>query len=381
MGLLLLYLVGALSISFLCSVLEAVLLSTPMSYASMLEKEGRPGAQLLKKYKQDIDKPIAAILSLNTISHTVGAAGVGAQSETVFGSQFFAVTSAVLTLLILVFSEIIPKTIGAAYWRSMAIPCARVIHILVIITYPLVLMSELITHIFSGRKQQASVSREEVSAMVTVGAEEGVFEKKENSMIQNMLRLDDVKAREIMTPSSVVEMAEESMTLREFYQNDAYRQFSRIPVYNEENDDYIQGYVLRQTILEKLSEDKFDLRLSDILRPVLSFQETESVATIWEKLLAKKEHISVIIDEYGCFRGLVTMEDVTETMLGTEIVDEKDKVTDMQEFAREKWQEQQEQQEQQNQEDLEEDSEDEQSAEADADPSSDADNKPAGESK
>ncbi len=381
MGLLLLYLVGALSISFLCSVLEAVLLSTPMSYASMLEKEGRPGAQLLKKYKQDIDKPIAAILSLNTISHTVGAAGVGAQSETVFGSQFFAVTSAVLTLLILVFSEIIPKTIGAAYWRSMAIPCARVIHILVIITYPLVLMSELITHIFSGRKQQASVSREEVSAMVTVGAEEGVFEKKENSMIQNMLRLDDVKAREIMTPSSVVEMAEESMTLREFYQNDAYRQFSRIPVYNEENDDYIQGYVLRQTILEKLSEDKFDLRLSDILRPVLSFQETESVATIWEKLLAKKEHISVIIDEYGCFRGLVTMEDVIETMLGTEIVDEKDKVTDMQEFAREKWQEQQEQQEQQNQEDLEEDSEDEQSVEADADPSSDADNKPAGESK
>lgn len=381
MGLLLLYLVGALSISFLCSVLEAVLLSTPMSYASMLEKEGRPGAQLLKKYKQDIDKPIAAILSLNTISHTVGAAGVGAQSETVFGSQFFAVTSAVLTLLILVFSEIIPKTIGAAYWRSMAIPCARVIHILVIITYPLVLMSELITHIFSGRKQQASVSREEVSAMVTVGAEEGVFEKKENSMIQNMLRLDDVKAREIMTPSSVVEMAEESMTLREFYQNDAYRQFSRIPVYNEENDDYIQGYVLRQTILEKLSEDKFDLRLSDILRPVLSFQETESVATIWEKLLAKKEHISVIIDEYGCFRGLVTMEDVIETMLGTEIVDEKDKVTDMQEFAREKWQEQQEQQEQQNQEDLEEDSEDEQSAEADADPSSDADNKPVGESK
>ena len=381
MGLLLLYLVGALSISFLCSVLEAVLLSTPMSYASMLEKEGRPGAQLLKKYKQDIDKPIAAILSLNTISHTVGAAGVGAQSETVFGSQFFAVTSAVLTLLILVFSEIIPKTIGAAYWRSMAIPCARVIHILVIITYPLVLMSELITHIFSGRKQQASVSREEVSAMVTVGAEEGVFEKKENSMIQNMLRLDDVKAREIMTPSSVVEMAEESMTLREFYQNDAYRQFSRIPVYNEENDDYIQGYVLRQTILEKLSEDKFDLRLSDILRPVLSFQETESVATIWEKLLAKKEHISVIIDEYGCFRGLVTMEDVIETMLGTEIVDEKDKVTDMQEFAREKWQEQQEQQEQQNQEDLEEDLEDEQSVEADADPSSDADNKPAGESK
>lgn len=341
MGLLLLYLLGALSISFLCSILEAVLLSAPMSFVSMLEKEGRKGATLLKKYKQDIDKPIAAILSLNTISHTVGAAGVGAQSEAIFGSQFFAITSAILTLLILIFSEIIPKTIGASYWRKMAIPCARIIHVLVIVTYPLVLMSELITHIFSSNKKQTSVSREEVSAMVTVGAEEGVLEKKENSMIQNLLKLDDVNARDIMTPSSVAEVAEESMTLREFYQNDAYRQFSRIPVYNEENDDYIKGYVLRQTILEKLSEDKFDLRLSDIIRPVLTFQESDNVSKIWEQLLAKKEHISIIIDEYGCFRGIVTMEDVIETMLGTEIVDEKDKVTDMQEFAREKWQEQQ----------------------------------------
>lgn len=341
MGLLLLYLFGALSISFLCSILEAVLLSAPMSFVSMLEKEGRKGAPLLKKYKQDIDKPIAAILSLNTISHTVGAAGVGAQSEAVFGSQFFAITSAVLTLLILIFSEIIPKTIGASYWRKIAIPCARIIHVLVIITYPLVLMSELITHLFSDSKKQTSVSREEVSAMVTVGAEEGVLEKKENSMIQNLLKLDDIKARDIMTPSSVAEMAEESMTLREFYQHDAYRQFSRIPVYNEENDDYIKGYVLRQTILEKLAEDKFDLRLSDIMRPVLTFQENDTVSKIWEKLLGKKEHISIIIDEYGCFRGIVTMEDVIETMLGTEIVDEKDTVTDMQEFAREKWQEQQ----------------------------------------
>lgn len=341
MGLLLLYLIGALSISFLCSILEAVLLSVPMSFVSMLETEGRKGAPLLKKYKQNIDKPIAAILSLNTISHTVGAAGVGAQSNAVFGSQFFAVTSAVLTLLILVFSEIIPKTIGAAYWRSIAIPCARIIHVLVIITYPLVIMSEFITHIFSRNKQQASVSREEVSAMVNVGAEEGVFEKKENSMIQNLLKLDDISARDIMTPSSVAEIAEESMTLREFYRNEAFRQFSRIPVYNEENDDYIKGYVLRQAILEKLAEDKFDLRLSDIIRPVLTFQETDNVSKIWERLLAKKEHISIIIDEYGCFRGIVTMEDVIETMLGTEIVDEKDRVTDMQELAREKWQQEQ----------------------------------------
>lgn len=341
MGLLLVFLFTALGISFLCSVLEAVLLSTPMSYITMLEKEGRSGASLLKKYKQDIDKPISAILSLNTIAHTVGAAGVGMQSNILFGEQWFAVTSAILTFLILALSEILPKSFGCAYWRILAIPAARIIHVLVIICYPLVLLSEVLTKLVSDGKHQATVSREEVSAMVDVGAEEGVFEKKENRMIQNLLKLDDVKARDVMTPSPVVEMAEESMTLREFYNHEAYRTYSRIPVYNEENDDYIKGYVLRQTILEKLTEDKFDLCLSDILRPVLTFQENESVSSIWEKLLAKKEHISVIIDEYGSFRGIVTMEDVIETMLGTEIVDEKDTVTDMQEFAREKWQEQQ----------------------------------------
>lgn len=342
MGLLLLYLFAALGFSFLCSVLEAVLLSTPMTFVSILESEGRTGASLLKKYKQDIDKPISAILTLNTIAHTVGAAGVGAQSQEIWGDEFFALTSAVLTFLILVLSEIIPKTIGASYWRQLAIPAARIIHTLVIITYPFVLLSEFITHFFSSNHQPMTVSREEVSAMVNVGAEEGVLATKENRMIQNLLKLDDIKARDIMTPSSVVEMAEESMTLREFYRHDAYSTYSRIPVYNEENDDFIKGYVLRQTILEKLSEDKFELRLTDIVRPVLTFQENEPVSKIWEKLLAKKEHISVIIDEYGCFRGIVTMEDVIETMLGTEIVDEKDTVTDMQELAREKWQEQQE---------------------------------------
>lgn len=342
MGLLLLYLFTALCVSFLCSILEAVLLSTPMSFITMKEQEGCKSAGLLKKYKLENEKPLSAILSLNTMAHTIGAAGVGAQSNIVFGEEFFALTSALLTLLILVLTEIFPKTIGANYWRQLAPTAIRIIHVLVLITYPLVVMSEWITRLVSPPKQPLSVSREEVSAIVTVGAEEGVLEKKENRMIQNLLKLDDITARDIMTPSSVVEMAEESMTLREFYQHTDYRAYSRIPIYNEENDDYIKGYVLKQTILEKLSEDKFNMRLSDISRPILTFQESDSVSDIWETLLAKKEHISIIIDEYGCFRGIVTMEDVIETMLGTEIVDEKDTVTDMQELARERWQEQQE---------------------------------------
>ena len=334
MGLLLLYLFGALSISFLCSILEAVLLSAPMSFVSMLEKEGRKGAPLLKKYKQDIDKPIAAILSLNTISHTVGAAGVGAQSEAIFGSQFFAITSAILTLLILVFSEIIPKTIGASYWRKMAIPCARIIHVLVIVTYPLVLMSELITHIFSGKKQQTSVSREEVSAMVDVGTTEGIFRESESKLIKSCIALSGVKARQIMTPSIVVESACQDLTVKDFQAKQSWS-FSRIPVYAGDKD-YITGYVLKDAVLKLLSEDQFHVKLSDLKRPILTFREEESVFQIWEKMLEKREHISVINDEYGGLRGLVTMEDIIETMTGVEIVDEDDVAVDMQALAKEK---------------------------------------------
>ncbi len=332
-----LYLVLALALSFLCSVLEAVLLSTPMSFISMKEKAGVKSAGLLKKLKQDIDKPISAILSLNTIAHTVGAAGVGAEAVKVFGEAYFGIISAILTILILVLSEIIPKTVGACYWRTLAIPSAKVIRMLIVITYPLVLLSELITRVISPKNQVMSVSREEVSAMVTVGMEEGVFEMKENKMIQNMIKLNQVTAREIMTPSVVVSAAWEGMSLKDFYHEQQYRTYSRIPVYGEK-EEYITGYVLRQTILEKLAEDKFEDKLSGVVRPVLFFNENDSVSTIWEKLLEKKEHISIVIDEYGCMRGIVTMEDVIETILGFEIVDEKDSVADMQVLAREKWQ-------------------------------------------
>ena len=336
MGLIFLYLFGALAISFLCSILEAVLLSTPMSFISMKEEEGNKTAKLLKKYKTEIDGPVAAILSLNTIAHTIGAAGVGAEAVDVFGEEYFGVISAILTILILVFSEIIPKTIGANSWRVLALPATKIIKGLMIITYPLVKLSEYITKIFDRGEEQATVSREEVSAMVNVGVEEGVFQVKEKKIIQNFIKLDSVLAEDIMTPNLVVESVPETMTMKEFY---ALKELShsRIPVYKE-NRDYITGYILRATVLERLAEDKFDIKLSQIMRPMLSFGEEESVSVIWEKMLESKEHISVITDEYGCMRGLVTMEDVIETMLGVEIVDEYDKTEDMQELARERWQ-------------------------------------------
>lgn len=335
MGLIFLYLSVALFVSFLCSVLEAVLLSTPASFITMKETEGAKGAKLLKKLKNNIDRPISAILSLNTIAHTVGASGVGAEAVKVFGEEYFGIISFILTLLILVLSEIIPKTIGARYWRTLAVPSASVVQFMIFLTYPLVLLSEFITKIFSSGKQH-SVSREEVSAMAKVGAEEGVLKVEENKMIQNMLKLSNVKVEQIMTPSVVVECADENLTMREFYSDKNFRNYSRIPLFVDD-DDYITGYVLRQTVLENLADDKFEKKLSEISRPILSFPETASVSAVWEKMLAKKEHISVVIDEYGCFRGIVTMEDIIETVLGFEIVDENDPVEDMQKLARDKW--------------------------------------------
>lgn len=337
MGLMFTYLIGALAISFMCSILEAVLLSTPMSFITMKEEQGVKTATLMKEYKSNIDRPVAAILSLNTIAHTIGAAGVGAEAVKIWGQEAFGIISAILTLLILVLSEIIPKTIGSTYWRSLAMISTKTIRCLVIITWPLVMLLELITKWISPKVQPLTVSREEVSAMVTVGTEEGVFEAEENKMIQSFIKIVNVTAKEIMTPNLVVEAAQQDSTLREFYNNRKEWDYSRIPIYND-NRDYITGYVLRATVLERLAEDKFNITLKEIKRPILTFMENEAVSNIWEKMLEKKEHISVITDEYGCMRGLVTMEDVIETMLGVEIIDENDDTADLQVLAREKWQ-------------------------------------------
>ena len=321
--------------SALCSMLEATLLSTPISYITGLEDQGVKGASRLKRLKQNTDRPISAILCLNTIANTVGASIVGSLVYEVYGDAIVGVFSTIFTLMILIFSEIIPKTIGTSYWRRLALPASVIINAMIFITFPLVWVLEHFTGLISSRSDQVSVSREDISAMVSVATEEEVIEKEEKKMIQNLLKLDEMTAHEIMTPSTVVEMAEGNMTIKEFYDSDLTH--SRILVYDDDNDDYVIGYVLRQTVLEKMAEDKFTTTIREISRPILSFPEEEPVGNIWEKFLEKKEHVSAIIDEYGTFRGIVTLEDVIETMLGQEIVDETDEVVDMQEYAKEQW--------------------------------------------
>ena len=334
----LIYIIMLISIllSALCSTLEATLLSTPLSYITGLEEQGVRGAARLKRLKQNSDRPISAILCLNTIANTVGASIVGSLVYEVYGDAIVGVFSTIFTLCILIFSEIIPKTIGTSYWRSLAIPASVIINAMIFISFPLVWILERMQRLISSHSTQVSVSREDISAMVSVATEEEVIEKDEKTMIQNLLKLDEVTAHEVMTPSTVVEMAEGQMTIREFYDS-ADLTHSRILVYDDDNDDYVVGYALRQDVLEKMAEDKFSTTVREITRPILSFPEDEPLGNIWEKLLAKKEHISVILDEYGTFRGIVTLEDVIETMLGQEIVDETDEVVDMQEYAKEQW--------------------------------------------
>lgn len=336
MGLLLTYLFIALFTSFLCSIAEAVLLSTPVSYVKAKIEMGSKTAENFLSLKEDIDRPLSAILSLNTVAHTVGAAGVGAQATLVFGEVYFGIVSAVLTILILVLTEIIPKTLGANYSRELMGFTAKVIRVMIVITYPLVIMSLFLTRFLSRKEKELTTSREEISALASIGTEEGIFADKENKIIQNLIRLKTIRISEIMTPRIVVILANEEMTLQEFLVNKEFLHFSRIPVYSE-NRENVTGYVFREMVFEKLAEDQFHLKLKDIRRNIATFVETDTLFRVWEELLHKKEQISLVVDEYGGIDGIVTLEDIIETLLGFEIVDEKDRVEDMQQYAMERW--------------------------------------------
>ncbi|MBN1133254.1 MAG: DUF21 domain-containing protein [Bacteroidales bacterium] len=336
MILLFFYLFLALFVSFLCSIMEAVLLTTPLSYLIVKKKQGSRIAGIMIKLKQKIDRPLSAILSLNTIAHTVGAAGVGAQAIYVFGDAYFGLISAILTILILIFSEIIPKTIGASYWRNLNNFVGHAVQVTIIITYPLVIISSLFSKLFSKKQADLTTSREEMAALANIGEKEGIFGEKENKIIQNIIRLKNTRVSEIMTPRVVLVLADENMAIQDFPGNRQSLHFSRIPVYAE-NYENITGYIMVQDIFEKLAENKDSLKLKDIRRDILIYPENLTVYDLWERLLERKEHIAVIVDEYGGMEGIVTMEDIIETLLGFEIMDEKDTITDMQEYARNRW--------------------------------------------
>ena len=336
MGLLLLYVALAIGVSFLCSVMEAVLLSVTPSYVAALEREGSTVGKRLHQFKENVDRPLAAILSLNTIAHTVGAAGVGAQAAVVFGEAYTGIVAGVLTLLILVLSEIIPKTLGAVYWRTLTPALVRLLTATILVMWPLVKLSQGLTYLLSQDEDEAAFSREEFTAMAELGEEEGVFEEKESRILRNLFRFNSLRVKDVMTPRTVIFQMPEHRTIGDVVEEHDEFRFSRIPVYDDDPDD-ITGYVLKDEMLLRAAQEEFDVSLSEISRDILVVHETLALPDLLERLLDRLEHIALVVDEYGGVAGVVTMEDVVETLLGLEIVDEADSVEDMQALARKQW--------------------------------------------
>ena len=338
MTLLIIYVLIAIGVSFLCSILEAVLLSITPAFIASKEKEAPETAAKLQELKKDIDRPLAAILSLNTVAHTIGAAGAGAQAAYVFGDAFLTAFSIILTLLVLVFSEIIPKTIGATYWKGLSGFVAAAMPWLIYSTWPLVKLSQGITYLMGGAKGHG-VSREELAAMAEVGARTGVVEEGESRIVRNLLAFSSLTARDVMTPRTVVFALQRDVTVDDVMEkHGGDMRFSRIPLFAERIDN-IEGFVLKDDILLRAARDEHHVRLRDISRKLIVVEEGVSLRPLFERLVAEGEHIALVTDDYGGTAGIVTMEDVVETLLGLEIVDEADHTADLQAYARSKWEE------------------------------------------
>ena len=336
MTLLLIYLAIAIGFSFYCSVAEAVLLSITPSFIATLREKKPKEAERLHSLKSNIDRPLAAILSLNTIAHTAGASGVGAQAAEVFKSVPLAVVSAVLTLLILVFSEIIPKTLGALHWRKFGPFIALTVGWLIFVLKPLVWGSEILTKLLSGGKGHHALTREELGAMADLGAQQGVLAENESRVFKSLMRFPEIKVTDVMTPRVVVVAFDENMTVAELFEQFPELPTSRIPIFKDQLDKPT-GFVLKVDLLLAQGRGESEKKLGEYRRELPSVNAESKLPSLLEMLLQDRQHIAIVVDQYGSAVGVVTLEDVVETLLGLEIVDEHDEQVDMQKFARDRW--------------------------------------------
>lgn len=343
MELLVLFFLISITFSFLCSIWEAVLLCIPPSFVATKEKEGGQISVLLTRFKSNIDIPLAAILTLNTIAHTVGAIGVGAQASKIWSNTYVlgvniaaVVVPIAMTLAILILSEIIPKTLGANYWRVLTGFTVTSLNMIIYVLYPLVRLSQLITNIIKKDKKRSVFSRAEFTAIAEIVAEEGVIKKGEYRIIKNLLRFHAVCAKDAMTPRTVVIAADHNQTVRELYEKIKESKFTRIPIF-EQNKDRINGFVMRDDVLSQIISGYSEKPLKDIRRDILIVSMDQSLPSIFNEFIEKRQHIAAVVDAYGGMSGILTMEDVIETLLGLEIVDEFDRTEDMQKLAREFW--------------------------------------------
>ncbi|MBC3758425.1 HlyC/CorC family transporter [Hyunsoonleella sp. SJ7] len=330
--------------SFLCSILEAVLLSVTPTFINVKKQEGKDYATTLEELKKDVDKPLIAILTLNTIAHTLGAMMVGIEAENlgydwnVLGINTVGIISAIMTFLILVASEIIPKTIGATYWKGLANFASKTLTILI---FPLkwtgiLWMLQLTTKLIGGKGHGSVLSREGFVAMTEIAHEEGVFQENESTIIKNLLNFKQILAKDVMTPRTVMKTEDETTTVEDFFKRNLNIRFSRIPVYSGDTDN-ITGLVLKDEIFKEMALDNNSKKLSELKRDVIVVNRGLAIPTLFEKLVESRNHMALVVDEYGSVSGLVTMEDVIETLLGLEIMDESDNVSDLQVLARKSW--------------------------------------------
>jgi CBS domain containing-hemolysin-like protein len=330
------YIALALGVSFLCSLLEATLLSlTPTYLASLEAKRPKLGA-MWRDFKADIDKPLAAILSLNTIAHTLGAAGAGAQAIQLFGELYFGVISAVLTLLILIFSEIIPKTLGARYWQQLAPACGHILRWVQWSMYPLVVAAKILTGWLAPPSEEPTLSRDDFHVLASMGRQEGIIDADEARAIEALLAFRGLVARDVMTPRTVMATLSADMIVGEISPTDPALRFSRIPIYQNGSDDLI-GFVRKVEIYVEAAAGRAQTRLVELNHDFLNVLENKPLPDLMQKMVSERVSISLVVNEYGDPLGITTMEDLVETMLGMEIVDESDNHIDMQERARELW--------------------------------------------
>lgn len=327
-----LYLMLALGVSFLCSLLEAGLLSLPRSQIEVMVQQGKRSGKVLRQMKEDLDRPLAAILTLNTVAHTIGAAGVGAQILVIFGNWAVAGGSAIVTLLILVFSEIIPKSLGAAHTKRLAWFTAMATRLLIWITLPVIIPLQWISQRLNTRGAQL-ITRDEVAITAELGRLAGEIRPEESRVIRNLLRLHRVPVEDIMTPRPVMFTLPETMTVEQAVEEHPRLRFSRVPVHTGDADK-ITGHVTRHNVMAANIEGRGDATLAELAKPLMEVSEQTSVADTLERLVANRQHIARVVDEFGGTAGLVTQEDCIETLLGVEIVDETDSVEDMREAAR-----------------------------------------------
>jgi CBS domain containing-hemolysin-like protein len=333
MGLLIFYITLALGVSFLCSILEAVVLSTPQTYVNILQNEEKRTAGMWAHLKDDDSvRPLTAILTLNTIAHTMGAAGVGSQVQQIWGVEVLTAASAILTLAVLFLSEIIPKTLGAAYWKRLSTPSAYLLTWMTKSLFFLIGPIQFLKSILPASKNSA-VTRDDVAAMADLGEIGGALEEVEETIIHNLLGLRDVMITDEMTPRTVVSAFDMNQTIKEVLDENTILRFSRIPVY-EENIDHVRGLVIRSEILMAASRDEWELRLKDIMKPILKLEQEGTIEQALDVFLSNRQQFALVKDEFGGTSGILTMEDVMETLLGKEIVDELDEVDDMRKLAR-----------------------------------------------